>query len=80
MQWGHAGRTGNHCRGMVYATSVLCWALGGTSSGAVPRCDGCRDALGRNARVTAMRVRDSSGVSPGRRNDFAHSPFARCHH
>ena len=50
---------------MVYATSVLCWALGGTSSGAVPRCDGYRDALGRNARVTARRVRDSPAGHPG---------------
>ena len=50
---------------MVYATSVLCWALGGTSSGAVPRCDGYRGALGRNARVTARRVRDSPAGHPG---------------
>ena len=46
-------------------TSVLCWALGGTSSGAVPLCDGYRDALGRNARVTARRVRDSPAGHPG---------------
>jgi len=36
---------------------------GGTSSGAVPRCDGYRDALGRNARVTARRVRDLRTVT-----------------
>src|SRR6201997_5127398 len=50
---------------MVYATSVLCWALEGTSSGAVPRCDGYRDALGRNARVTARLVRDLPAGHPG---------------
>jgi hypothetical protein len=31
----------------------------------VPRCDGYRDSLGRNARVTARGVRDSPAGHPG---------------